>query len=85
MSFTEIYAFDKAGIPRLYGVVHNAWRGAMAVWNIMEERHLPPFVPEYIKLCNWYRPGIYGWAANPWVWAIGFERTSEKEAKHESD
>ncbi len=29
--------------------------------------------------------GIYGWAANPWVWAIGFERTSEKEAKHESD
>ena len=58
MSYTEIYAFDKAGLPRLYGEVHNSWRGAMAVWNIMEDRHLPPFVPEYIKFCNWYRPGM---------------------------
>ena len=58
MSYTEIYALDKAGVPRLYGEVRNSWRGAMAVWNIMEERHLPPFVPEYVKLCNWYRPGM---------------------------
>ena len=51
MSYTEIYAFDKAGLPRLYGEVRNSWRGARAVWNIMEERHLPPFVPGYVKSC----------------------------------
>lgn len=58
MSYTEIYAFDKAGLPRLYGEVHNSWRGAVAVWNIMEDRYLPPFVPGYIKSCNWYHPGL---------------------------
>ena len=58
MSYTEIYAFDKAGLPRLYGEVRNSWRGARAVWNIMEERHLPPFVPGYVKSCNWYHPGM---------------------------
>lgn len=55
MSYTEIYAFDKAGLPRLYGEVHNSYRGAMAVWNILDERHLPPYMPEYVKSCNWYR------------------------------
>ena len=58
MSYTEIYAFDKTGLPRLYGEVHNSWRGAIAVWKIIEDRHLPPFVPEYVKFCNWYCPGM---------------------------
>ncbi len=26
---------------------------------------------------------LYGWAANPWVWVIGFERISRKEAESE--
>lgn len=58
MSYTEIYAFDKEGYPHLYGEAHNAWRGAMAVWREMEERHLPPYIPSYIKACNWYRPDM---------------------------
>lgn len=58
MSCTEIYAFDQAGFPHLYGEVYNSWRGAMAVWHIMEERHLPPFVPWYVKSCNWYHPDM---------------------------
>lgn len=58
MSYTEIYAFNQEGNAYMAGLVRNSWRGAMAVWNIMEERHLPPYVPEYVKACNWYRPGM---------------------------
>ena len=46
MSYTEIYAFNQEGNAYMAGMVRNSWRGAMAVWNIMEERHLPPYVPE---------------------------------------
>jgi len=58
MSYTEIYSFDMDGNAHFAAEVHNAWRGAMSVWNIMEERHLPPYIPEYVKLCNWYHPGM---------------------------
>lgn len=58
MSYTEIYAFNKKGNAYMAGLAHNAWRGGMAVWNIMEERHLPLYIPEYIKKCNWYHPGM---------------------------
>lgn len=43
MSFTEIYAFDKAGNASLYGETRNAWRGAMAVWKTIEDKYLPPY------------------------------------------
>ena len=58
MSCTEIYAFDLEGNARLYGEVRNSWRGSMAVWCILENRHLPPFVPWYVKSCNWYHPDM---------------------------
>lgn len=58
MSYTEIYAFNKKGNAYMADLAHNAWRGGMAVWNIMEERHLPLYIPEYIKKCNWYHPGM---------------------------
>lgn len=58
MSCTEIYAFDLEGNARLYGEVRNSWRGSMAVWCILENRHLPPFVPWYVKFCNWYHPDM---------------------------
>lgn len=48
MSYTEIYMFNKAGTARLYAQIRNAWRGAMAIWCIMEEKHLPPYRPSYI-------------------------------------
>lgn len=58
MSYTEIFAFNKSGNAYMAGMVHNAWRGAMQVWNIMEDRHLPMYVPDYVKFCNWYYPGM---------------------------
>ena len=58
MSYTEIFAFNKEGNAYMAGMARNAWRGAMTIWNIMEERHLPPYIPEYVKLCNWYHPGM---------------------------
>ena len=58
MSYTEIFAFNKEGNAYMAGMARNSWRGAMMIWNIMEERHLPPYIPEYVKLCNWYHPGM---------------------------
>ena len=48
MSYTEIFAFNKEGNAYMAGMARNAWRGAMTIWNIMEERHLPPYIPEYV-------------------------------------
>lgn len=49
MSYTEIYKFKKNGNAELLGETRNAFRGAMAVWNIMDSRYLPPFVPDWAK------------------------------------
>jgi hypothetical protein len=42
MSYTEIYRITKAGNTIMAGEIQNSWRGAMAVWNILEDRYLPP-------------------------------------------
>lgn len=47
MSYTEIYSFGKDGKAKLLGEVRNAFRGAMAVWSILEDRYLPPYNPGY--------------------------------------
>ncbi len=56
MSYTEIYGFDKDGNAYLQAEIHNSWRGAMAIWGILEERYLPSYIPDYIKHANWYSP-----------------------------
>lgn len=58
MSYTTIFSFDKTGVASEAAIIENAWRGGMAIWSEMEERHLPPYIPEYVKPCNWYRPGM---------------------------
>lgn len=58
MSTTDIYAFDKNGTPAVYGSTHNSWRGGMAIWGILEEKYLPPYIPNYIKESNWYKPDM---------------------------
>lgn len=55
MSYTEIYSFDKAGNAGQAGEVKNSWRGAMAIWSYLEKKYLPPYIPDYVKHCNWYR------------------------------
>lgn len=42
MSFTEIYGFRKDGQCEWRLDIRNAWRGAMAVWQDLEKRYLPP-------------------------------------------
>lgn len=49
MSYTEIYKFKKSGKAEFLGETKNAWRGAMAIWNILDEKYLPPFIPEWAK------------------------------------
>lgn len=55
MSYTEIYSFDHNGNASLAAEIHNSWRGAMAIWRILEKRYLPPYIPDCVKRCVWYR------------------------------
>ncbi|MFW5962405.1 MAG: hypothetical protein ACOCQR_02205 [bacterium] len=48
MSYTEIYVVKKNGDVEVYAEIINAWRGAMAIWDILEEKHLPPFRPSFV-------------------------------------
>lgn len=47
MSYTEIFTFDKKGNASQYGEVKNAFRGAMQVWNLLDFKYLPPFIPTW--------------------------------------
>lgn len=40
MSYTEIVGFNKEGDAYSQADIHNAFRGAMAVWRAMEEKYL---------------------------------------------
>lgn len=49
MSYTEIFGFDKDGNAYYYADIHNAYRGGMAIWRILEEKYLPPYIPEHVR------------------------------------
>lgn len=59
MSSTDIYGFRKTdNCAELCASIPNAWRGAMAIWSALEEKYLPPYIPDHVKFCNWYRPDM---------------------------
>lgn len=43
MSYTEIYRISKVKKTKMVGEVKNAFRGAMAVWDALDKKYLPPF------------------------------------------
>lgn len=47
MSYTEIYKFGKSGDVEMIDETKNAWRGAMAIWGIMESKYLPKYIPTW--------------------------------------
>ena len=49
MSYTEIFGFDKTGDAYGAADIQNAFRGGMAIWKYLEEKYLPPYLPEYAK------------------------------------
>lgn len=49
MSCTEIFGFDKEGNAYHQADVKNAWRGAVAIWRILEATYLPPYIPQYAR------------------------------------
>jgi len=55
MSCTEIYSFNNDGNTEYIADVENSWRGAMAIWSYLEKKYLQPYIPNYVKCCNWYR------------------------------
>ena len=45
MSYTEIYKFTKSGKAKKFSEIGNAFRGAMSIWQELEKRYLPKYVP----------------------------------------
>ena len=45
MSYTEIYKFNENKDIELIGETPNSFRGAMAIWTLLEERYLPSLPP----------------------------------------
>ncbi len=50
MSYTEIYKFKKDGHAEFLDEVKNAFRGAMAIWIIVEKRYLPKYTPDWASI-----------------------------------
>ena len=50
MSYTEIYKFKKDGNAECFSEIKNAWRGAMAIWNILDKKYLPKYIPDFAKM-----------------------------------
>jgi hypothetical protein len=48
MSRTTIYVFDDNGNAEEYEDINNSWRGAVAIWNFLEEKYPPQFRPKYV-------------------------------------
>lgn len=48
MSYTEIVCFKNNGDAESCTDIKNSWRGAMAIWNILEKKYLPQYRPSYI-------------------------------------
>jgi hypothetical protein len=73
MSYTEIYKFKKDGNTEFLNETQNAYRGAMAVWNIMDKKYLPPYVPKHkiiIDIEYYYRSFEMGGKALGEVWGL---------------
>jgi len=51
MSCVEIVGFTKNKCF-IIGEVNNAWKGAMAIWKILEKKYLPPYQP------SWWNPNL---------------------------
>ena len=45
---TEIYVFGDDGNARLYGETGSEMLGKTRVWEVLEERHLPPYRPSFV-------------------------------------
>ena len=46
MSCTELFGLTKNSVLDI-GETQNSWRGAMAVWTILEKKYLPKFIPDW--------------------------------------
>lgn len=49
MSYTEIYKFTPKGNVKFVAEIKNAYRGAAAVWDIIGNRYLGNYIPEWSK------------------------------------
>lgn len=52
MSYTELYKFNKTGDASFIGETHNAFRGAAAIWGILENKYLPPYFFHGLEKCS---------------------------------
>lgn len=59
MSYTEIYSFNKKGNAEFLGETKNSWRGAMAIWEILEKKYLEPLPKPNWMTIERYNEGGY--------------------------
>lgn len=83
MSYTEIYKFKKDGNAECFSEIKNAWRGAMAVWNILDKKYLPKYVPDFAKMLDetdkeYYRSSDFRGEALKEVWALSLKEGVSK-------
>ena len=75
MSYTEIFKFRKDGNAEAIGETKNAFRSAMAVWDILDKKYLPKFVPEWAKRIGevdkeYFRSSDFGGGGLKEVWDL---------------
>jgi hypothetical protein len=75
MSYTEIYKFKKNGDAECFGEIKNAWLGAMAVWNFLDKKYLPKYIPDFAQILGetdkgYYRSSDFRTDAIKEVWAL---------------
>lgn len=83
MSYTEIYKFRKDGNVEEFAEVKNAWRGAMAVWNTLDEKYLPKYIPDWAKLMGeenkvYHRSSDFTGNALKEVWGLSLKENVSK-------
>ena len=67
MSYTTIYAFKKNWLPFCLGEVGNSHRSAPAIWDYMEKKYLPPYMPDFAKNYIWLKPWHFSRMVSFWT------------------
>lgn len=83
MSCTVIYKFKKNGDADFIGETHNAFRGAMQVWTLLEKKYLPKYTPSWAfgdKSQEYSRMSCFDKSGMKDIWGLAEDtRLSEHE------
>lgn len=73
MSYTELYKFTNDGTAKCFAEVHNSFRSGMAIWQTIETRYLPKYIPSWAngdESREYFRSFVSSGDAVKEVWAL---------------